>query len=260
MRAVYLNELEAFLRFVDMPGKEPARLYVHGLTRSSTAALAHIAADPALWGHRSLLVDLLGYGYSDRPSGFDYGIESHAQTLVRLLDTLGLKGCQLFGHSMGGAIAALVADTRPDLVSSLVIAEANLDPGGAMAAPIAKQTEEQYVREGFAAECAAVRANAANGAVIPGIVLGQLERSAPHAVHRCAVSLMKGVQPTVRERFLRAKMPKAYVLGAKSAANEKIDDIRAAGIRVLEVPNAGHPMMYENPSGFAQVLAAAFKG
>ena len=32
-------------------------------------------------------------------------------------------------HSMGGSVAIMLASRRPDLVSRLVVAEANLDPG-----------------------------------------------------------------------------------------------------------------------------------
>ena len=45
------------------------------------------------------------------------------------LDALGIKAARLAGHSMGGAIAALVATRRPGLVSALtLIAPAGLGP------------------------------------------------------------------------------------------------------------------------------------
>ncbi|MGW4837450.1 hypothetical protein [Streptomyces globisporus] len=34
-------------------------------------------------GHRSLLIDLLGHGLNDRPTDFDYPLESHADALTR---------------------------------------------------------------------------------------------------------------------------------------------------------------------------------
>ena len=85
---------------------------------------------PALVGHHSVLVDLLGHGYSDGPQDFNYSLEEHAQTVAELLEHLALRDCVLFGHSMGGAVAITLAALRPELVSQLVIAEGNLDPGG----------------------------------------------------------------------------------------------------------------------------------
>lgn len=72
MRAFQVSD-GAFVRFVDIAGREPVRVYLHGLARSSSGALAHIAAHRVLVGHRSLLVDLLGFGYSDRPASFGIG-------------------------------------------------------------------------------------------------------------------------------------------------------------------------------------------
>jgi pimeloyl-ACP methyl ester carboxylesterase len=94
MRAFLAGE-GAFVRFVDVSGREPVRVYLHGLARSSTAALSHIATHPALVGRRSLLVDLLGFGFSDRPESFGYRMEDHARTVVAMLDGLGVQGCEL---------------------------------------------------------------------------------------------------------------------------------------------------------------------
>src|SRR2546422_7132870 len=47
-------------------GGEPARVYLQGVARASAPAFAHIAACPPLNERRSLLVDFLGFGYSDK--------------------------------------------------------------------------------------------------------------------------------------------------------------------------------------------------
>lgn len=44
--------------------------------------ITETAVHPALAGHRSLLIDLLGHGISDRPTAFDYTLEAHADALV----------------------------------------------------------------------------------------------------------------------------------------------------------------------------------
>lgn len=128
MRAQYLGKLDAFLRYLDLGCSAPARVYVHGLGLSSST-LVPVAAHPALAGRRTLVIDLLGFGLSDKPDGFGYGVEEHADCVIELLDALGLESCELVGHSSGGSIAIVVASRRPDLVSALVVAEANLDPG-----------------------------------------------------------------------------------------------------------------------------------
>ncbi|GGO44225.1 hypothetical protein GCM10012287_09310 [Streptomyces daqingensis] len=49
-----------------------------GWGATSPAYFAEVASHPLLAGRRSLLIDLLGLGISDRPAGFDYRLESHA--------------------------------------------------------------------------------------------------------------------------------------------------------------------------------------
>ena len=103
MQAFFLEKWKASLRYVDLPGRTPARVYLHGNVCASSSDFPRIAVDPALSGHRSLLVDFFGYGYSDRPQNFGYTLEEHAETVARLLDHLGLIGSEIIGHSMGGS-------------------------------------------------------------------------------------------------------------------------------------------------------------
>lgn len=261
MRAFHVSD-GAFVRFVDIAGREPVRVYLHGLARSSSGALAHIAAHPVVVGHRSLLVDLLGFGFSDRPVSFGYRMEDHAKTIVALLDRLGIGGCELVGHSMGGVVAILVASQRPDLASAVVAAEANLDSGGGMlSGAIAQQTEAKYVTRGYEADLERVAGQARDDpAGLAGIVLGMLRAAAPYAIHRSARSLVEGSTPSVREQMRSLSMRRAFLAGERSLSspeNPSFEDLAAAGVRRIVVPGAGHPMMFENPDGFARAIGDA---
>jgi pimeloyl-ACP methyl ester carboxylesterase len=134
-----------------------------------------------------LLVDFLGFGLSDKPENFSYTLKEHAGTLVRLLDHLGLRGCQVIAHSLGGSVAVLLADLRPDLVSFLVLAEANLDPGaGPMSGAIVQQSEMSYIVHGFQDDLARLRERARSGVdSVPPVVFGDAasDSSARHAPH-----------------------------------------------------------------------------
>ncbi len=96
---------------------------------ASTGELVSAAVQPELRGRRQLLIDLLGYGYSDRPLEFGYTLSDHARTIAALIDALALTGCSVIGHSMGGGVGILVAAARPNIVSLLILAEGNLGPG-----------------------------------------------------------------------------------------------------------------------------------
>jgi 2-hydroxymuconate-semialdehyde hydrolase len=62
-----------------------------------------------------------GFGYTERPEGATYDVESWTQFVADLLDTLGLEKVALVGNSFGGAIALRFATRYPDRVGRLVL-------------------------------------------------------------------------------------------------------------------------------------------
>lgn len=66
MDALYLREIDAFLRYFDLEGERPVRVYIHGLCLSA-ATLIPAATHASLVASRSISVDLFGFGFSDRP-------------------------------------------------------------------------------------------------------------------------------------------------------------------------------------------------
>lgn len=256
MRSLWLPSPGAFLRYHDIPGGGTPRLYVHGLGCAGTSDWPHVVAVPPLAGHRSILVDLLGYGFSDRPAAFDYSMEAQADTLAALLDHLALRRVHVVGHSMGGSIAILLAARRPDLVARLVVAEPNLDPGpGFTSGRIAAWTNEDYVARGHA-ELVAVFADAARkGDASAAAYVGSLSLAAAHAVHASAVSLIAERSPTYRAILATLPIPRAYIYGARSSEN--LSGLAEAGVAVHRVADAGHALMEHNPSGLAEAVAAS---
>lgn len=119
--------------FVDVAG---ARLYYYAAgTRGVGEPVILIHGFPTsshLWrdvvplvpeGHRVVVVDLLGYGRSDRPLGRDVSIKGHAERLVGLLDALRISYATIVGHDMGGGIAQYLAVKHPTRVSRLALVD-----------------------------------------------------------------------------------------------------------------------------------------
>lgn len=255
MKAARVRSVGQTLRYIDVPGADPPLIWLHGLMCSSTAELLPAAVQPALQDRRSLVVDFLGYGYSDKPEGFGYSVEDHAETIVELLDSLALDDCRLVGHSMGGTVATLVAAGRPDIVSALIIAEAELDPGGASG--IASQSEEDFVARGFEELLGGMRSQAAEDPQgLAARHLGMTELASARAVHRGAVSLERGTNPPMRELLARLRMPRYYL---KAEDSEKgvgpQDDLVKAGVVWKPVQDTGHAMGLQNAAGFARAIA-----
>lgn len=137
------------IRWVEVPGKEPVRLYLHGLGSSSPVYYAAAAAHPLLTGHRALLLDLLGFGISDRPTDFPYTLEAHADAVAAAVRAAGAERVEVIGHSLGGAVAVLLAHRHPGLVGRLVLVDSVLDPVVQARTPggsgLATFTEEEYL-------------------------------------------------------------------------------------------------------------------
>lgn len=262
MHSFLVPEIGALLRFHDLPGREPTCVYLPGLGWAAAVAFARVVREARLVDARALLVDFLGAGFSERPADFTYSLEGHARSVAALLDHLQLRACAVIGHSMGGSVAITLAALRPDLVARLVIAEGNLDPGGGgFSRGIADQSEANFVATGYAAMLAQMRAAALAGNAMVAAFLASLQVAAPHGLHRTATSLVRGTEPMMRERFLQMTIPRTFIVGEQSLQNPDMASIAAGlpsyGIAVATVPGAGHGMMIDNPTGFAQAVAAA---
>jgi pimeloyl-ACP methyl ester carboxylesterase len=75
-------------------------------------------------GFRVFVVDLIGFGLSEKPAWGDYTIDSQARMIVRLMNRVGIGRATLVGSSYGGAIAISVALDNPERVEKLVLSGA----------------------------------------------------------------------------------------------------------------------------------------
>ena len=82
-------------------------------------------------GFRVYMLDLPGYGRSEKPAGFSYSVPDEAAAVVGFMDAMGLKHVDLGGWSMGGWIVQRVAAEHPDRVASLIL----FDSAGIYEAP-----------------------------------------------------------------------------------------------------------------------------
>jgi pimeloyl-ACP methyl ester carboxylesterase len=195
-----------------------------------------------------MMVDLLGFGLSDRPDTFSYRLEDQADALARALDGTGVAGADVIAHSMGGAVAIVLAARRPDLVARLLLAEAPLDPVPPPAAGsvgVTTFTETEFASGGMAE------------------ILGQvgpewaatMRLSDPVALHRSAFALRAGTVPGARELLMDLPIPRTYLVGSRSAPLAGRAELEAAGVRVVTIPDAGHNIMLDNPAAFADEVA-----
>ena len=100
----------------------PTILLIHGYTASVFVwkMAAPMLADA---GFHVVAIDLLGFGYSEKPSWFDYAITSQARVVARFMNRLGIGRATVVGSSYGGAVAATLALDYPERVEKLVLVD-----------------------------------------------------------------------------------------------------------------------------------------
>lgn len=108
--------------FVDGVGGEdrPALLLVHGFGASIPHWRRNIMTLSK--DHTVYAIDLLGFGSSDKPAGFQYTMEQWAELLLDFLDEVVQKPTVLIGNSVGSLACVIAAsESLKGLVRGLVL-------------------------------------------------------------------------------------------------------------------------------------------
>lgn len=113
IRSVQLPD-DRRVQALEWPGTGRPFVLLHGLLDDSMGWADVAAATP----RPCLAIDLPGFGGSDLPTR--PRISAYAEDVVAALEALGIGECILVGHSLGGAVAAAVAE-RTAAVSSLAL-------------------------------------------------------------------------------------------------------------------------------------------
>ena len=103
--------------------RNPTLVLIHGFT-ASAYVWKTVAPELASEGFHVVAVDLIGFGYSDKPVWFDYKITSQARMISRFMDRLGIGRAVIVGSSYGGAVALTLALDYSERVEKLVLVDA----------------------------------------------------------------------------------------------------------------------------------------
>lgn len=103
-------------------GERNARplLLIHGFA-SSTLVWSKVFLKLAAERFRVIAPDMLGFGYTGKPRKAQYTIDTQAQLLAGLLETLNIESAVVVGSSYGGAVAATMALDYPERVRKLIL-------------------------------------------------------------------------------------------------------------------------------------------
>lgn len=115
------------LHYLDI-GNGPIVLWLHG-SGPGASGFSNFKGNYPVFeraGYRNIVLDLPGFGRSDKPADVNYDLDFFVRSLQGFLDKAGIDRCTLLGNSLGGAIALGAALAYPERVEKLVL----MAPGG----------------------------------------------------------------------------------------------------------------------------------
>lgn len=215
--------------------------------------------------YRVIAPDQRGFGLSDPQE--DYSFQLMADDLAELVERLELDGLILIGHSMGGTVACLYAETRPAALRRLIL-EDTVPPRAAQHIGPRPAMPWEFADVG---ELAAVAR--ANGRIDPE---DELRRLIDHAVRRLAdgrvafrldpavptaiLGQLADPDPAWWRDLASIAVPTLLLRGATSqVVDVDLAAAAAAAIpvcRVVVVPGAGHDIHANQPAAFLEAIRA----
>lgn len=97
-------------------------LMIHGSGPGVSAWANWRLVIPALSKARRVIApDMVGFGYTERPAGIRYDLDTWVAHAVGVLDALKIEQADLVGNSFGGALSLAIAVRHPKRVRRLVL-------------------------------------------------------------------------------------------------------------------------------------------
>lgn len=118
-RQMSINGINIYYELYGHENTKETIICLHGFLSSSFSFRRLI---PYLTKHYNVIsIDWPPFGKSGKSKRFHYSIKNLADTIIKLIEKLGIKHFTIIGHSMGGQIALNIAHSRPELVEKLIL-------------------------------------------------------------------------------------------------------------------------------------------
>lgn len=232
-------------------GKGNCVVFIHGLGCTKECFDAAFRSQPL--GKSPLLsFDLPGFGASSRPQGFSYRLEEQAQVCMQLLADLDISYPHLVAHSMGGAIAILLAEEMGGKIKSLSNAEGNLIRSDSTMSRRMSSVSFKAFSDRLLVRLKRELLSSHDKGMASWARM--MEKSDPLALYLSAKSLLSWSETgELLEKFMGLKEKKAYFYGDSNSGMAVLGKLD--GVEALSIPSSGHFMMTDNPSAFYKSVA-----
>jgi pimeloyl-ACP methyl ester carboxylesterase len=245
--------------YFDRPGRDgahPTIVFVHGLGNGAEN-FAAMYEEPALVDHRLIAMDLPGCGESPYPADRALSIDDLVDLLEAFVEERVPDPFVLVGASMGGLIALLYAERRPERVAVFVNAEGNLAPEDCMfSRRVVANAFPEFVAHEFPKINADLEANGGRGHLMHKAVLA---RASPRAYYDFSFQTVEySDHGALLDRFLALPIARLYfIYGSLNAGLSYLPRLRESRCVLTEIAGAGHFMFYDDPRAFAECISRA---
>jgi len=111
------------IHYKEYPADGPEVFMLHGLP-SSMYTWEKVAPILQKNGYHVWLMDMKGFGWSDKPEKAKYDIETITEEVNSFMELKELKNVYFVGNSFGGGVATLMGFMHPDKIKKLVLVDA----------------------------------------------------------------------------------------------------------------------------------------
>lgn len=242
------------LRYFDRPGSGPTILYVHGLG-CSKADFMEMTSIPELQTFRLVSADHPGCGDSSYDENHPLNIDGVVEVIEHFVTDLGLNRFLLVGGSMGGLVALLYAERNPNRITGFANVEGNLAPEDCMfSRNVIRHSYSHFANVVFPQLKKSLSAKTGRGFTRH---LRVLEKAHPRAYYDYAFQTVEySDRGNLLERFLSLPIPKCFLYGSENRHLSYLERLRQSDCTVIEIPNAGHFLFYDQPDLYGAALAS----
>ena len=120
---VYLDDKK--VHYIEKGNGEPVIL-IHGFLYHTVMWKKNL--DALAEDFKVYVIDLFGWGFSERLNETEYSFERYAKQVTGFMDALNIQKASLIGQSMGGGISVHVAANSPERINRLILVDPAVVP------------------------------------------------------------------------------------------------------------------------------------
>jgi pimeloyl-ACP methyl ester carboxylesterase len=229
-------------------------LCLHGIQTNKTL-FSDILKNPDFNEYSFLCPDFIGFGESEKPENFTYGLHAQRKAITSLLDHLKIDRMSVIGLSLGGMVGTIMLDNMSNRLSAFCSIEGNLriDDCGASrsASGISLRDFEDNIYPALIEYLQTSEEPSAKAR------LEALKKVSAQTFYKTSQSIVEHSKSgKLFDTFANTTIPRALMIGQNGSFTSRPS---GDNLKTIEISNAGHFVPLDNQTQFEQTLSNFFR-